>query len=221
MSTKLQIALDDIRLSDAIALLEEIGDTVDIAEVGTPMMMEYGMEAVRSLCRRFPRLPVLCDAKIMDAGEYEAKVALDAGAAYVTVLGVTDDLTIREVAETAHRYGAKAVADMICVADLGRRTREMEAMGVDVLAVHTGIDQQAAGRTALDDLKLIRQYADRGEIAVAGGIHADSLCQYLAYRPDIVIVGGGICRAEDPRAAAREIKRQLLAWDDSQAGKER
>ena len=41
------------------------------------------------------QLEVLCDAKIMDAGAYEAQLAYDAGADYVTVLGITDDLTIK------------------------------------------------------------------------------------------------------------------------------
>lgn len=211
MGGKLQIALDDIRLPDAIALLEEIADTVDIVEVGTPMMMEYGMEAVRELCRRFPQLPVLCDAKIMDAGAYEAKVALDAGASYVTVLAVTDDLTIREVADTAHRYGAKAVADMICVGDMARRIAEIEGMGVDILAVHTGVDQQAAGRTPLDDLRLMRRLVRQSQVAVAGGINAQTLPQYLECKPEIIIVGGGICHAQDPRAAARALKAQMTA----------
>ena len=211
MGGKLQIALDDIRLPDAIALLEEISDDIDIVEVGTPMMMEYGMEAVRQLCRHFPSLPILCDAKIMDAGEYEAKVALDAGASYVTVLAVTDDLTIQEVAETAHRYGAKAVADMICVGGMEQRVAELEALGVDILALHTGIDQQAAGRTALDDLRLMHRFVRHSQVAVAGGIHAETLPQYLAYHPDIIIVGGGICHAPDPRAAARALKARMAA----------
>lgn len=211
MNTKLQIALDDIRLSDAIALLEEIEEDIDIAEVGTPMMMEYGMEAVRELCRRFPKLPVLCDAKIMDAGEYEAKVALDAGASYVTVLGVTDDLTLREVADTAHRYGAKAVADMICVTNMEQRVAQLEGFGIDVLAVHTGIDQQNAGRTALDDLCLMRKCVSEGEVAVAGGIHLETLDKYLMYELDIVIAGSGICHAKDPREAARAMKRRIAA----------
>ena len=145
----------------------------------------------------------------MDAGEYEAKVALDAGAAYVTVLAVTDDLTIREVAETAHRYGAKAVADMICVTNMEQRVAELEGFGIDVLAVHTGIDQQNAGRTALDDLRLMRKCVSVGEVAVAGGIHVETLDKYLVYEPDIVIAGSGICHAKDPKEAARVMKQRI------------
>ena len=51
---KLQIALDDVTLEQALALLEQVGDDVDIVEVGTPFMMEYGMEPVRRIKERFP-----------------------------------------------------------------------------------------------------------------------------------------------------------------------
>ena len=36
---KLQIALDDVTLEQALALLEQVKDDVDIVEVGTPFMM--------------------------------------------------------------------------------------------------------------------------------------------------------------------------------------
>ena len=45
------------------------------------------MEPVRRIKERFPCLEVLCDTKIMDAGAYEARLAFEAGADYVTVLG--------------------------------------------------------------------------------------------------------------------------------------
>lgn len=65
---KLQLALDDITLDDALALLDRVQGDVDVAEVGTPMVIEYGMEPVRRIKERFPQLEVLADLKIMDAG---------------------------------------------------------------------------------------------------------------------------------------------------------
>ena len=91
---KLQIALDDISMEAAMELLGKVKEYADIAEVGTPFLMEYGMEAVRRIHAGFPGLSVLCDGKIMDAGGYEAELAFRAGADYVTVLAVTDDRTI-------------------------------------------------------------------------------------------------------------------------------
>ena len=92
---KLQLALDDITLEDALSLVRTVRDYIDIIEIGTPFVIEYGMEAVRVMKKEFPEKEILADLKIMDAGDYEAEEALKAGADYVTVLGVTDILTVK------------------------------------------------------------------------------------------------------------------------------
>ncbi len=209
MKTKLQLALDDITWSDALRLTDKLQSSIDIVELGTPFIMEYGMEAVRSFRKHFPDKELLCDGKIMDAGSYEAKLLYEAGADYVTVLAVTDDRTVADVTACAGEYGKKVVADMICVSDLGLRTERMEALGVDIIAVHTGVDQQAAGRTPLDDLKTIRSCAKRAAVAVAGGINVAAIGDYLEYRPEIVIVGSGIIHAKDPVKEAGKLARQI------------
>ncbi|MBQ6595449.1 MAG: 3-hexulose-6-phosphate synthase [Clostridia bacterium] len=202
---KLQIALDDLTLEQALDLMDKVRDHVDIIEIGTPLVYRCGMEAVRVMKERYPDKEVLADMKIMDAGAYEAEEAFEVGADYVTVLGVTDDLTIRGCIETAEKYGREIVVDMICVSDMPSRIAVLEALGVHGLAVHTGTDQQAAGRTPLDDLRLMSACAKKAKISVAGGIKPSTIPDYAAYRPEVMIVGGGICHAEDPVAAVKEI----------------
>ena len=206
---KLQLALDDLSLEQAIALAERVRDHIDIIEAGTPLIYGYGMAAVRALKERFPEKLVLADMKIMDSGALETEEAMDAGADYVTVLGVSEDATVKNCLEAAARYGREVVVDMICVPDLPGRIRELEALGVQGLAVHTGVDQQAAGRTPLDDLRLMTACAKRAKISVAGGIRPETAAEYAACRPEVLIVGGGIIHAPDPVAAAAAIARQL------------
>lgn len=202
---KFQLALDDITMEEAVELLEKLEGQVDIIEVGTPFMMVYGMEAVRTLKGKYPQCEVLCDAKIMDAGGYEAKLCFEAGADYVTVLGVTDILTIKDCVKTAGEYKKKIVVDMICVDDFEKRISEVEGAGADIIAVHTGVDQQTAGRTPLDDLIEMRKYVKSCQIAVAGGIGSTTVEQYLPHKPDIVIAGGSVVKAENPSLEARRI----------------
>lgn len=208
---KLQLALDDLSLEQAIALAERVRDHIDIIEAGTPLIYGYGMAAVRALKERFPEKLVLADMKIMDSGALETEEAMDAGADYVTVLGVSEDATVKNCLEAAARYGREVVVDMICVPDLPGRIRALEALGVRGLAVHTGVDQQAAGRTPLDDLRLMTACAKRAKISVAGGIRPETAAEYAACRPEVLIVGGGIIHAPDPVAAAAAIARQLRA----------
>lgn len=206
---KLQLAIDELTLTEALEVLKDIHPYIDIVEVGTPFLIDAGREAVRQIKATYPQLEVLCDAKIMDAGAYEAQLAYDAGADYVTVLGITDDLTIKGCVEQAQKQVRQVMVDLICVENFAKRVPIIEAFGVDIIAVHTGADQQQAGRTPLEDLKELKQYTKDVQVAVAGGTNAETIGDYVALDPDIVIVGSGILKADDPVAAAKEMKAAL------------
>ena len=203
---KLQLALDDITLENAVKLVKSVEAHIDIIEVGTPMVIEYGMEAVRTMKKNFPEKEVLADLKIMDAGYYEAEEALKAGADYITVLGATDNLTIKGCVDAAAAYNGQVVVDMICVADLEERIKKVEELGVDFVSVHIGVDQQAAGRTPIDDLKIMSRVAQKAKVSVAGGISVKTIAEYKEYAPEVVIVGSGITHAENSLLAAAELK---------------
>lgn len=203
---KLQLAIDELDLEQALKQLVELQNYVDIVEVGTPFLIDAGREAVRQIKEKFPFLEVLCDAKIMDAGAYEAQLTYDVGADYVTVLGITDDLTIAGCVEQAKKQKRKVVVDMICVTNYAERIPVIEKLGVDVIAVHVGADQQAAGRTPLEDLTEMKKYVKKAEIAVAGGIHSQTISRYVELKPDIIIVGSGILNADNPVDEIKKIK---------------
>ena len=206
---KLQLALDDLTLDDALELTEKVRDYIDIIEIGTPFVYQEGMRAVETFKKHFPEKEILADMKIMDAGYYESEEALKAGADYVTVLGVTDNLTIKGCIEAAEKYGKEIVVDMICVPDLPKRIKELEGLGAHGLAVHVGTDQQAAGRKPIDDLRVMAAHCKAAKISVAGGISAGTTPEYAALKPEVLIVGSGITHAENPAEAAKEIKKSM------------
>lgn len=202
---KLQLAIDDLNWEEALELMDKTGDQVDIIELGTPFLMEYGMEAVRRFRQRFPEHEILADLKIMDAGNYEAGLAFKAGADYVTVLGATDRLTLEACQKAAEEFHGKVYVDMICVEDLPGRIAVVEGLGIHGISVHVGVDQQAAGRQPIDDLRVMMVHRKRAEISVAGGITSRTAGMYRDAGADVLICGGGICHAKDPAAEARAI----------------
>lgn len=214
MRKKLQLALDAFPLPEALKLVRNLGDTIDIIEAGTPFLLKYGMQAVRELKKAAPQTKLLCDGKIMDAGAMEADAMFEAGADWITVLAVTDDETIKECVRSAAEHGGKVMADMICITNIQKRVQELEDLGVDCLAVHTGVDQQKKGRTPLEDLREIKENCSPDIlVAVAGGITLENLEDYLLLEPDILIVGGGIAVQLDSYSAAVRMKDKINSWD--------
>lgn len=207
---KLQLALDEMNLIEALRFTDKVAEYIDIIEIGTPFVMDEGMRGVREFKRFFPDIEVLADLKIMDGGYLEAGYAYKAGASYATVLGVSDNLTIQGALKAAREYGKKLVVDMICVEDLPKRIAKMEEIGVDILAVHTGADAQAAGREPIQDLEVMKTYAKKTQIAVAGGISSRTIEKYAALRPDIIIAGSSIGHAKDPAGEARAIREAFV-----------
>lgn len=206
---KLQLAFDKLSLEEAIECIHKVRDYVDILEVGTPLSLFAGVDGIKKFRENFPEKEILSDMKIMDGGRKEASMAFDNGADYVTVLALTDHSTMKSCVEIAKAKGKKVVADMICVKDIPQTVKDLEDLGVDIIAVHTGTDQQKLGRTPLEDLKEIKKYCNKCQVAVAGGINENSVEKYVELNPDIIIVGNGITGADDPAKAAKIIKERM------------
>ncbi|MFC0470510.1 3-hexulose-6-phosphate synthase [Halalkalibacter kiskunsagensis] len=206
---KLQLALDLVNIPEAKEVVNEVQEHVDIVEIGTPVVINEGLRAVKEIKEAFPSLQVLADLKIMDAGAYEVMKASEAGADIITVLGATDDATIKGAVEEAKKQGTQILVDMINVKDLEQRAYEVDALGVDYICVHTGYDLQAAGENPFEQLQAIKRVVKNAKTAVAGGIKLDTLPEVIQSQPDLVIVGGGITGQEDKKAVATQMQRLI------------
>jgi 3-hexulose-6-phosphate synthase len=207
---KLQLALDVLQVEEAKAVLAEVADVVDIIEIGTPLLAQAGLQAVSEIKEIYPEVEVLADLKIIDAGKLSAQIAFEAGADLVTVLGLANDVTIQAVVDQARQYEKQVIVDLIAVADVQHRARALDALGVDYIRVHTGLDRQGQGGHPLEELQLVRVTPlQTAKLAVAGGIKPGTLPQVVAHQPDIVIVGGYITGHPDQRKAALAIKQGM------------
>lgn len=206
---KLQLALDLVNIPGAKEVVNEVQEYVDIVEIGTPVVINEGLRAVKEIKEAFPSVQVLADLKIMDAGAYEVMKASEAGADIITVLGATDDATIKGAVEEAKKQGTQILIDMINVKDLEQRAREVDELGVDYICVHTGYDLQAAGESPFEQLKTIKRVVKNAKTAVAGGIRLDTLPAVVQSQPDLVIVGGGITGQEDKKAVAAQMQKLI------------
>ncbi len=202
---RLQLALDLLDVERALALAAEAAPWVDVLEAGTPLIKSAGMAAVRLLHERFPAKLVLADMKTADVGDLEVALAAEAGAAAVSVLAMAPRETIAAAVAEARRRDVLLVADLIGVGDLADRLALLAELGVPVVEVHCGIDEQQAGKDPFDRLREVAALTPL-RLAVAGGLGPHNLARLPSLpQLDTVIVGGAITRAATPGRAAREV----------------
>lgn len=63
---ELQLALDLVNIPEAIELVKEVEQYIDVVEIGTPVVINEGLRAVKEIKEAFPQLKVLADLKIID-----------------------------------------------------------------------------------------------------------------------------------------------------------
>ncbi|ARW46343.1 3-hexulose-6-phosphate synthase (plasmid) [Bacillus licheniformis] len=186
---ELQLALDLVNIPEAIEVVKEVEEYIDIVEIGTPVVINEGLRAVKEMKAAFPNLKVLADLKIMDAAGYEVMKASEAGADIITILGAAEDMSIKGAVEEAKAQGNKILVDMIGIKDIKSRAKELDELGVDYICVHTGYDLQAIGQNSFEDLMTIKNVVKNAKTAIAGGIKLDTLPEVVKLKPDLVIVG--------------------------------
>ena len=209
MKPVLQLALDFVDLKRAVKNAKAaVAGGADWLEAGTPLIKSEGLDAIRELRRLFPRATIVADMKIMDAGRIEVETAAKAGANIVDVLGAASDATILECIQAAKNYGAKIVVDLIAVKDPESRAREVEGFGADYITVHCAIDEQMEGKDPFETLRTVAGSVSV-PVGVAGGINSETAHRALEAGASIVIVGGAITKAIDPKEAAGTIKKAM------------
>lgn len=201
---KIQLALDFLKFEEAFEVAKNTEKYVDWIEAGTPLIKSEGIVVIKKLKKYFPNKKIVADLKTMDTGTLEAQMAIDAGADLVTVLGVADDKTIKDAIATAHKNKKECIVDLINSDE--KRWKEIEKLEPDYLLIHAGIDQQSKG---IDPLKQLKKLKSKNKIAIAGGINKEKIKELTGRNIEVIIVGGAITRAENPKKSAKEIREEL------------
>ena len=187
---------------------ESFDGGADWIVVGTPLIKSEGMQAIRSMRDRFPDSIIVADMKVADTGTLEVEMAAKAGANIVCILADADDSVIAESVRAARLYGIRIMADLINVRDPIKRAPELEAMGVDIICAHVGIDQQMIGKNSIALLTSLSGLIHT-PLAVAGGISAATAGEAVKCGADIVIVGGWIVRSAEVSQNTRKIRAEM------------
>ena len=205
----LQIAIDR---AESFGVIAQVRGIADIIEIGTPLLKRFGIGAIATARELCPDTPILADTKTVDAGDLEAEMVLGAGARLMTVLSSTSPATHAAVGKVAARFGAFVVVDTITESGkpelLPAGAIFPEAFAY--VGVHSPTDMRVAGDRSIAHIDAVSDIRRRGfRVALAGGLGPETLDAVLEVEPEIVIVGGAITGADDPRRVATWIKDRL------------
>ena len=218
----LQLALDYFDLPSGVAMAQQIHKEVDILEVGTPLSKAGGMLAVRTIRELCPDNLILADIKTPDVGGGEAKMAFDAGADWMTVLGAAPLDTVKLALQEANsRPGKEMFIELTGIRDILARAREWREIGVERMVYHRGWDEGNLSRTwDGQDLATIRELIRMGfQISVAGGLGLEMIPFFEGVGISVFIIGRAIRETPDPAATARKFRAAINAsWSYASAG---
>jgi len=209
---QIQLALDYFDLAPALAMTQIVHKEVDIIEIGTPLTKAAGMLAVRTVRELCPDHLILADIKSPDVGGGEAKMAFDAGADWMTVLGAAPLDTVKLALEEAKsRPGKEMFIELTGIRDILTRAHEWRSIGVERMVYHRGWDEGNLSRTWDDqDRDTIRELIHMGfQISVAGGLGLDMISFFQGLDISVFIIGRAIRETPDPAATARKFREAI------------
>ncbi len=208
----LQIAMDYTTLPPALAMAVKVAPEVDIIEIGTPLCKAVGLDGIRAMRDLVgPDKLILADFKSPDVGGLEAKMAFDAGADMMTVIGGAALATVESALIAAKEAKKEMLMELTGVRDILARAREWRQIGVERMVYHRGWDEQAFSRQWVEeDRTIIRQLIDMGfKVTVTGGLNKQLLSFFQPLAVSIVICGRAIRETPDPRQSAHEFRMEM------------
>lgn len=201
---KIQLALDRLTKKECCQILDQSKDSIDIIEVGTGVIKEYGMSIVKEIKEKYSALTLLADMKTCDAGRSEALQAFRSGADIMTVMAFSANQTIMDTLSIAQEYEKRVMIDLLGI-QTRDRVKELVYLGCDLFCIHLGKDMQQHETLDINELLKLVDGLDV-DVAIAGGVDAIMIQEIKQLPIDIAIVGSAITSSKNPKIASAEIK---------------
>jgi bifunctional enzyme Fae/Hps len=217
----LQIALNG-DLADAQKIISQLpaSDRV-IIEAGTPLIKEYGAEAISRLNHWWQSrllsagigapVYIVADLKTIDRGATEAQMAARAGASAAVAMGQAPIETLNSFIAECENLGIDAMIDMMNVEYSLNVLRQLKKPPA-VVILHRGVDEQIFNKEKQIPYHEIRRVKGNYDImlAIAGGDTPREVQRAFFNSADIAVVWKNFYTAVgDTVALAQDFLRQI------------
>lgn len=202
--SRLILALDVTEEEKALEVSKAVGDIVDAIKVGYPLVLSCGLDMVSIIAEHSD---VICDFKVADIPNTNRLIVENVfkrGASGVIVQGFVGKDSIEACVKAAGDGDVFVVVEMSHPG--GAEFFQPVTDRLIKLATNAGATGVIAPATRPERVAYIRNLAGDLKILTPGiGAQGGSAADAVSAGADYVIVGRGIYRAEDPKAAARQI----------------
>lgn len=185
-----------------------------LIEAGTPYIKREGMAGIRFI-RRFWNGLIVADMKIVDGALDEVRMAREAGANAVTVIGNAPRETINLSIEACKNYGMILMIDMIGVVDPLKVIRGLRKPP-DVVVLHLGRDEEST-RGKLIQYRHVNRIRSKFPVLIsaAGGVDVKQARSAIFNGANIVVANiirpGGIWKGISAEEDIGEMANKFLS----------
>lgn len=200
---KIQLAIDRVSIEKAKEISKKASPYIDIIEVGTSLIKDFGVKSIKELKEAFPNKIILADIKTMDEGAYEFKAAFNSGADIATVMAAASIDTIKACYEISQSFNKLMMIDLLEVDN--EKINKLKTFNNAIFCIHAPSDGGENDLTSL--LKEFKKmFPEVRNIAVAGGVNYDTVASIKEAEAAVVIIGGAITKAINIEEAARKFR---------------
>lgn len=204
MAAQLQLVFDHGKRHEIVRMVDLLADRVDIVEIGYPELVTFGLDLVHDLHKAHPNLRLCVDAKVFHGGTGITRRCFEAGASIVSVLAYAPNPVIQQMVRHARACGGEILCDMDGVKRIGKRTAEVDALGVSYVGISSGylmeheyeLHKPNHGSIfqvrPLEKAGAVKRNLIHAGLALGTGINVTNIKDIMRLDPKIVMVGRGV-----------------------------
>jgi 3-hexulose-6-phosphate synthase len=205
---KFQISYNTTDLAQALDLAKKTAEYADILGIGSLLLLKEGVNAIKVFKQTFPNKELFAEAKIIEKADDAVTILSQAGANYVSILAGSFHVTIKKAVVAAKAFDTKIIFDLFDAQASGQSAADARALGVHAIMLHRtpAVDEMVE---AENEWRNVRDNTTL-PLFVTGKIDLSNINHLLALKPQTVMIGSAISKANDPAKTAAQF-RELIS----------